>query len=678
MNASRLGPVPMEPRPSGEPRQSPACSNGSSYRTAPSPAGCQDLLLSVSIGSVTSGASARSSSSVTSSASESVGSDDEVRQVLLDALAHVPTLHHAEERANAVDTLVCVALDRDVQTSQNADAISRVISYVNRDEVIGERLALLGDAIDAATDRGQLGEINDKLANLQRVVRPGPGILSVLALRRRLEAQREALAGGLGAPLARQPARIDPLAPFAELLDNPATKAKVAHLDNADALAAAHGPEVAEASYLVPTAEASPIYRLGKTVANGGFSKIRDFIDEDGNVGKMRVLHLHRQRGRHPRVRVSVTPPESLLLERRASVKAGSPVAFERAFSVVHDGRAPVVKLYVPMPSLGVEASYFGARTSLAAQYPAKEVAAAMRAYIASVNQTLVKLHRNDAHGAGMVHQDIKPANVLISEAGEVNLIDFGLAEATAQVSRRRSVSGTRGYHAPESLAVLDGGCARLWPVTDKLDVWSLAVSTMSTFFGEHGRKLPQQVLADIHYRPTSLKSLSSAEHNDYQNYFARRTLYFGALQEYWTQNLDGLDPSETYVAEYERTRPEGMTGDEEVQYAHQFGEQLEALRLAVEAVDPDVGRWFFRHFYRVDPTERFDTTQLAEALNALPPLHGSHQADREVAKRLFADAFPRARRLFEAGQRPRVDGGAGPSVAQLAALPPTPPTLPA
>ncbi len=58
------------------------------------------------------------------------------------------------------------------------------------------------------------------------------------------------------------------------------------------------------------------------------------------------------------------------------------------------------------------------------------------------------------AHRTGLVHRDIKPENVLISDDGEVKLVDFGLVRATAEagITSTSVILGTAGYLSPEQV----------------------------------------------------------------------------------------------------------------------------------------------------------------------------------------------------------------------------------
>nr|XP_020034164.1 mitogen-activated protein kinase kinase kinase kinase 1 isoform X3 [Castor canadensis] len=78
-------------------------------------------------------------------------------------------------------------------------------------------------------------------------------------------------------------------------------------------------------------------------------------------------------------------------------------------------------------------------------------------------------------HSQKKIHRDIKGANILINDAGEVRMADFGIsAQIGATLARRLSFIGTPYWMAPEVAAVaLKGGYNEL------CDIWSLGITAI-------------------------------------------------------------------------------------------------------------------------------------------------------------------------------------------------------
>jgi predicted ATPase len=76
-------------------------------------------------------------------------------------------------------------------------------------------------------------------------------------------------------------------------------------------------------------------------------------------------------------------------------------------------------------------------------------------------------------HRRGILHRDLKPGNVLVTQDGTLKLLDFGLA-VEAQAAREGNLVGTLAYVAPEVLI--------MQPATPQSDLYSVGVMAYEMF----------------------------------------------------------------------------------------------------------------------------------------------------------------------------------------------------
>ncbi|RYG72042.1 cyclic nucleotide-binding domain-containing protein, partial [bacterium] len=71
------------------------------------------------------------------------------------------------------------------------------------------------------------------------------------------------------------------------------------------------------------------------------------------------------------------------------------------------------------------------------------------------------------AHSRGVIHRDIKPSNLMLTQDGDVRVIDFGIAlVADSEISRIEGIAGSPSYMSPEQVQSID--------LTPRSDLYSL------------------------------------------------------------------------------------------------------------------------------------------------------------------------------------------------------------
>jgi hypothetical protein len=114
-----------------------------------------------------------------------------------------------------------------------------------------------------------------------------------------------------------------------------------------------------------------------------------------------------------------------------------------------------------------------------------------------------------EAHAAGLVHRDVKPANLFLCYDGDgverVKVIDFGLVKAPAAggplLSQDGSISGTPDYMAPEQ--------ARSAPVDGRTDLYALGCTAFHLLTGQPVFSAPSDVATLLAHQLEPPPSLS-------------------------------------------------------------------------------------------------------------------------------------------------------------------------
>jgi serine/threonine-protein kinase len=170
-------------------------------------------------------------------------------------------------------------------------------------------------------------------------------------------------------------------------------------------------------------------YRLGERIAAGGMGAVYRAVDE--TLGRqVAVKALRRELADDP------TFLERFRREARAAAGLSHP-GVAGVYDYGELGGQPFIVMEL------VEGETLAERVAARGRLPWREAFAIGEQVAAALAA---------AHAHGLVHRDVKPANILLGRDGRAKVTDFGIAQAaqTATLTRTGMVLGSANYVAPE------------------------------------------------------------------------------------------------------------------------------------------------------------------------------------------------------------------------------------
>jgi serine/threonine protein kinase len=198
-------------------------------------------------------------------------------------------------------------------------------------------------------------------------------------------------------------------------------------------------------------------YRVLDRLGAGGMATV--YLAEDTRLGrKVAVKRLHSD------------SPDDAAQRFQREAKVGASLSHPNlvtVFDTVADDEGVLIVMeYVEGENL--------AELMARERVPAQQAVVVIKAVAAALDH---------AHHAGVVHRDVKPANILVSPDGKAKLVDLGIATATerTQITAVGTVLGTPSYMAPEQL---EAG-----KVAKAVDIYALGAVAFELLAGRKARQ---------------------------------------------------------------------------------------------------------------------------------------------------------------------------------------------
>jgi serine/threonine protein kinase len=185
-----------------------------------------------------------------------------------------------------------------------------------------------------------------------------------------------------------------------------------------------------------------------------------------------------------------------LALDREVALKLLRPGSQVPAATLLAEARAAAALSHPNICVIHAVESSFGAPVIVMEHVPGRPLSQLMGEGPLALAQAVtlgrqIALGMAAAHGQGVVHGDLKPANILVTPTGTVKVVDFGMARRSSfpgqgeetvlwDASPAGGISGTPAYMAPEQ--------ARGEPATPASDVFSLGVMLHELATGQRAR----------------------------------------------------------------------------------------------------------------------------------------------------------------------------------------------
>ena len=196
------------------------------------------------------------------------------------------------------------------------------------------------------------------------------------------------------------------------------------------------------------------IYQVGEIIGRGACGKVYKGLNtKTGEHVAIKQVALRNIKEEHK---------SAILMEINLLKKLDHPNIVKYIDSVYTDFYLNIILEYIECGSLANSLKKFGRFNE-----PVVTI------YIKHVLEGLKFLHTQ-----GVIHRDIKGANILITKTGLVKVADFGVATKLSETEKSHSFAGTPYWMAPEVIGMSGN-------VTTACDIWSLACTVIELITGK-------------------------------------------------------------------------------------------------------------------------------------------------------------------------------------------------